>query len=242
VQALFNYASVQAHLGEFETATKAADGIVAWAERKDDACLQMSAAGVIGFIALSRQDIPAARSFLDRWAAQCQVLGLVDPGISRYDGDLVGALLASGATEPAAEVTRGLATRATRSGRISASAVAARCRGLVDSSAGDHAGAIRHLEEALTVHGECAVPFEEARTRLALGIVLRRGKRKREAAQELADARDAFARLRSSAWTSRAESELGRVSAGRSTATDLAPTERRVAELAASGLTKPRGG
>ena len=237
VQALYNTAFVDAHLGHLDSAWKAANQIVAWADGEDDVWMQMSAAGVLGFIALGRNDVFAARTWFDRWATSCEALGLVDPGVSRHHGDHVEVLLATGGADEAAARTDDLQERARRAGRVSASAVAARCQALLASTAGDHDLAVRHLLEALRLHHLCPVPFEQARTLLTAGFVHRRAKRKREARSFLVQSASAFTGLGATGWAARAESELQRVAARPGSSLELTPTEQRVAELAGSGLT-----
>ncbi len=236
IQALYNIALVDAHLGRLDASWKAADEVASWADREHDAWLQMAAAGLFGFIALSRDDLPTSRNWFDRWAGHCEALGLVDPGISRHDGDYIEVLLGVGALDEAAARTEDLQDRAGRADRVSASAVAERCRGLLVSTAGDQGGAVPHLEEALRLHGLCFVPFDQARTLLIIGVIHRRAKRKREAGVFLTQAADAFASLGAPGWVERTQAELRRV-ASRAAPLQLTPTEQRVAELAASGLT-----
>jgi len=236
VQALYNLALVDAHLGRLDEAWKAADQIAVWADRENDPWMQMSATGAFGFIALCRDDLRTSRNWFDQWATKCEALGLVDPGVSRHHGDHIEALLGNGAVDQAAVRTTDLQERARRAQRVSASAIAERCRGLLSSAAGDQDGAVPHLEEALRLHRACPVPFEHARTLLAIGVVHRRAKRKREAGIFLAQATDAFADLGAVGWVERAQSELRRV-VSRTAPLQLTPTEQRVAELAASGLT-----
>jgi DNA-binding CsgD family transcriptional regulator len=79
------------------------------------------------------------------------------------------------------------------------------------------------------------MPFERARTLLALGQTLRRAKQKRRARETLGDALTSFEHLGARLWSERARAELGRIG-GRTAARDeLTPTERRVAKLAGEG-------
>lgn len=197
MQALYNTALVDTHLGLLDAAWKAADEIAVWAEREGDPWLQMSAAGVFGFVALSRDDIRTARTWFDQWASQCEALGLIDPGISRHHGDHVEVLLAAGAADEAAARTDELRERARRAQRVSALAIAARCQGLIASIAGQQDRAVRH---PLQLHRVSPIPFEQARTLLAAGVVHRRAKQKREAREFLVQAVSAFTEVDAAAW------------------------------------------
>ena len=80
------------------------------------------------------------------------------------------------------------------------------------------------------------LPFEHAWNRLVQGRLHRRAKQKRAAADALTEAAGVFERLGAPAWLEQARAELARVGLRRAPA-ELTPTERRVAELAAQGMT-----
>jgi DNA-binding CsgD family transcriptional regulator len=92
------------------------------------------------------------------------------------------------------------------------------------------------MEVALVEHERCPMPFEQARTLLAHGQVLRRLKRKRFAREALDEAGAIFVRIGADPWLHRVDDELRRV-AVRQAPHDLSPTERQIARLAAEGLT-----
>jgi len=79
------------------------------------------------------------------------------------------------------------------------------------------------------------MPFERARTQLLLGQLQRRQRQKDAATITLTEALAAFEGMNTPLWTDRARNELARVSPTRDHL--LSPSEQRVAELAASGLT-----
>jgi DNA-binding NarL/FixJ family response regulator len=79
------------------------------------------------------------------------------------------------------------------------------------------------------------MPFERARTLLVQGRILRRLKQKRLARAALEEALAELERLGSAPWAGTVRAELRRV-ATRGAPGGLTPTERRIAELAASGL------
>ena len=80
------------------------------------------------------------------------------------------------------------------------------------------------------------MPFERARTLLVQGQIHRRRKQKRAARLVLEEALAVFERLGAELWAERARGELARTAARRAPE-GLSATERRIAELAASGLT-----
>jgi DNA-binding CsgD family transcriptional regulator len=97
------------------------------------------------------------------------------------------------------------------------------------------AGALAALD-ALDVEAAAILPFEHGRALLVRGRLLRRQKQKRAAAETLREALAIFERLGAPAWEAQARAELDRVGLRRSP-DELTATERRVAELAAEGLT-----
>ena len=116
-------------------------------------------------------------------------------------------------------------------------AVAARCRGLVACAQGDVDRALGELGDALARHEEVTLPFQHARTLLALGRAQRQAAQRRKARSTLEASRDSFARLGAALWERRAQAELDRVG-GRAPAADrLTPTELRVANLVVQGRT-----
>jgi len=112
---------------------------------------------------------------------------------------------------------------------------AARNRGILAADDGALDVAIGHFRAALADHARLPGPFERGRTLLALGQTLRRARRWREAREALADAMAIFERVGTPLWLTSARRELGRVG-GRRVEPGLTPTERRVAELVAEGL------
>jgi DNA-binding CsgD family transcriptional regulator len=85
-------------------------------------------------------------------------------------------------------------------------------------------------------HDRLAMPFERARTLLAKGGLHRRRKEKRLADETLRAALAIFEDLGAPVWSDRARAELARVGLRPRAPDELTETERRVAELAAGGL------
>jgi DNA-binding CsgD family transcriptional regulator len=154
-----------------------------------------------------------------------------------YQPDIAEAAARAGDPAWAGEVTEVYARWASSTGQAWALAVAARCRGLCDSSA--HAE--RHFTEALRWHSGAGRPMEEARTRLVYGEFLRRRKRRADAAAQLTSAVEIFDRLGAAAYGRRARSELAAtgLAAARAEAPGvlaaLTRQEYQIARLAAEG-------
>jgi DNA-binding NarL/FixJ family response regulator len=81
------------------------------------------------------------------------------------------------------------------------------------------------------------MPFERARTQLLLGRLQRRQRRKDVASRTLQEALAVFEDLDVPLWADRARAELSRTAVARRGIAGLTPSEQRVAELAASGMT-----
>ena len=117
-------------------------------------------------------------------------------------------------------------------------AVAARCRAILQAAAGDVAAAERTAHRAMAEHARLPMPFERARTQLVLGQVQRRLRQKHSAAAHFTEALQTFERLGIPLWAQRAQAELSRtVVTPSDDLTALTPSERRVAEMAATGAT-----
>lgn len=162
--------------------------------------------------------------------------GVRDPGVFPVAGDLAEALLAAGRPADAADVVEALeASVREEPDHAWAAVVGARSRGLLLTAAGEHARAEDALRAALERHRALDLRLDEARATLALGMVLRRLRRLREARATLEQAATRFEQLGARPLAARARDELASV-AGRRTASGLTATEERVAELVAKGL------
>jgi DNA-binding CsgD family transcriptional regulator len=115
-------------------------------------------------------------------------------------------------------------------------AVGARCRSMSLAARGDVDAAERMARQALVEHDRIPMRFERARTQLLLGALQRRQRQKGTATGTLNQALAVFEDIGTPLWADRARAELARtkVAPGRDV---LTPSERRVAELAASGKT-----
>jgi DNA-binding CsgD family transcriptional regulator len=115
-------------------------------------------------------------------------------------------------------------------------AVGARCRSMLLAASGDVDGAQEAAQWAMIEHDRLPMPFERARTQLLLGQLQRRQRHKEVAAATLREALAVFEDLGTPLWADRVRAELDRVNVA-PTSTALTPTEQRVADLAASGMT-----
>ena len=110
-----------------------------------------------------------------------------------------------------------------------------RCRGLVLAARGDHEAALAALEQAAACD---ELPFERARTLLALGTEQRRARQRRAARATLEAALASLRRRSAPRCGARRHAPSSAGSAGALPPTgELTPAERRVAELVAAGRT-----
>jgi ATP/maltotriose-dependent transcriptional regulator MalT len=150
--------------------------------------------------------------------------------------DAVEAMVALGRLDDADRLTELMERNGNRLDRPWMRAVGGRCRGMVLAAQGDITAGGLAAERAVEQHDRIPMPFERARTQLLLGQLLRRQRQKQSAAAALREAVATFERLNTPLWADRARAELSRVTV-RSGGAVLSPSERRVAELAASGKT-----
>jgi DNA-binding CsgD family transcriptional regulator len=115
-------------------------------------------------------------------------------------------------------------------------AVAARSRGLLAAATGNFDPSFEAFDCALAEHARTQMPFEHARTLLALGAAQRRARRLAAARASLQQALGIFEEVGTPLWAEKARAELGRIG-GRRRAEGLTPAERRVADLVAEGRT-----
>ncbi|UUO01553.1 LuxR C-terminal-related transcriptional regulator [Mycolicibacterium novocastrense] len=153
-----------------------------------------------------------------------------------YLPDAIEAMVAGGRLEDA----EALIDRLERSGREFDRAwtllVAARCRGMWLAATGDVEAAVRVVAAAAEKHSELPMPLEHARTQLLLGQLYRRMRQKQTAAAALERALRIVEQLGNPLWAARIRAEQARVVARTGQDGELTPTEQRVAELAADGM------
>ena len=222
---------VDAHAGRLETVRAAAER-----SRPGEPIYQMIWDRCLGLAELAAGDAGSADRHLSAALAALERVDFREPAVWRVDGDAIEAAVAVGDLGRAEVLTARFEERAARSRIPWSLAVSARCRGLLLGAAGELEAAALALERALADHERCPAPFERARTLLAQGRVLRRRKQRREARAALEEALACFRRLGAEAWVGRVEAELQRVAVRRAPR-DVSPTELRIAQLAASGLT-----
>ena len=230
------HALAEAHLGHIDEARRIATVALAHDESQHDLADAACDLRSLGFADLSVDDFSAAAEHFLRALSIARELGVKEPAILRIYADAVEALIGLGRLAEAERLTEDL--EATGGADVMWSrAMAGRCRGLLLAATGDLAAATAALAAALDDHATVGMPFEEARTRLWMGRVLRRAGRRSEARQALETAARVFVELGTPSYADRVQAELGRLGGRVADGFTLTPTEARVAELVASGHT-----
>jgi DNA-binding CsgD family transcriptional regulator len=226
----------EAHLGRLDVARDLATADLAADEALGELAGVACQLRSLGFIELSAGNLDTAATHLLRAIALGAGLGVREPAILRVHGDAIEALIGCGRLDEAATLIDEL-DASTASGLPWSAAIAGRCRGQLLAARGDVDRAIELVQAALADHDRVPMPFERARTILLLGIVLRRGRRNRDARAALESARDSFASLATPVFAERAAIEIASIGGRVSEPLDLTATETKVAGLAGAGRT-----
>ena len=210
---------------------------LAGAEKAEDAPARGGQVAIrsLGFLELSLGNAEAAEAYLGPFTRALLAAGIREPGEVRSLPDEIEALVALGRHDEAEAFLAELEAMAHSTGRRYACAAAARCRGLLLAETGDMATALAELKRAAALSETVSMPFEQARTLLALGQVQRRGKQRKAARDTLEKSLAIFVGLGASLWVERARTELTRIGGRRPGNGDLTETERQLAALVAEG-------
>jgi DNA-binding CsgD family transcriptional regulator len=226
----------------------AAQALIASYSGAEDECRSLAA---------EARDLASAQGFafvteLAEWALALLELGLgrAEEALQRARGisttavafwvglDRIEAAVRAGEPETARDWLATFEPWAESGGAAWARAVALHARALLSR---EEQEAERLFQTALAVHAEAPRPFERARTELAYGEFLRRGRRRIDARAHLQSALDAFETLGANAWAERARMELrasGQTARKRdpSTRGQLTTQELQIAHFVAQGL------
>jgi DNA-binding CsgD family transcriptional regulator len=191
----------------------------------------------LGFLELSLGNAAAAELLLSRAVEDADSFGIREAGVFRIHADLIEALISTGNLDRAETVLAAFEQQA-RTNKVAWSlATSARCRGLLLAAHGELDAAALSLVDALREHERLPMPFERARTLLALGLLRRRRNERRHAHELLTEALAIFDELGAPLWADRTRRELRPLGGRPTSRVELTPAEQRVADLAGSGLT-----
>ena len=231
-------AAVGAYAGDEQSVRRDVADAMAASERCGSRRLGEWPVTVLGFLELSLGNYEAA---LTTVAPLMPMLKLFPDSTeiinASYLPDAAEALIHLGRLAEAEPMIALLERNGRRLDRPWMKATAARCRGMTLAAQGDVDAANRAVAQALTEHDRLPMPFERARTQLLAGQLQRRQRQKDQAATTLREALKTFEDLNTPLWADRARAELARADVGTRRMSSLSPSEQRVAELAASGMT-----
>jgi DNA-binding CsgD family transcriptional regulator len=191
----------------------------------------------LGFLEVSLGHYAEALSTLQPLLSSFNTVPGTEILTSWYIPDAVEAMVALGRFDDAEPLIEALERNGSQLDRAWMLAVGARCRSMWLAARGDVVAAERLAHQAMTEHQRLPMPFERARTQLLLGQLQRRQRRKEAAAASLQEALRAFDGMGARLWAEHARAELARTKVSPGRDPGLTPTEQRVAELAASGMT-----
>jgi DNA-binding CsgD family transcriptional regulator len=193
--------------------------------------------GVLGLLELSLANYAAADAHLRAALELFEQARFREPGIDRFHADAAEAAVALGDLGRAEVIADYLEVHGRRTGRRWSLATGARVRALIAAARGDLQAGLAACERALGHHDRLPMPVEQARTLLVKGVIERRARKRGKARESLEDALGILERCGARLWAERARTELERLGLRRGSRDELTENERRVAELAASGLT-----
>jgi DNA-binding CsgD family transcriptional regulator len=116
-------------------------------------------------------------------------------------------------------------------------ATSARCRSLLAAARGDLPDAVANLDRALEAHRRLDMPLERVRTLIVGARVLRRANRRKRAGELAREAARIAESIGAAPWAAKAREESQRLGLEHGEGDRLTPSERRMAELAATGAT-----
>jgi len=229
-------AYIHAHRGEIEQTRQACADAESAAEHFGNRLPAIWVAASRALLELSLGNPAAAWQACEPLTTLLEQYGIGEPVTVFFLPDAVESLIFRGELQRAHDLIDALERRGRELDRASALATGARCRGLLLATRGDVDGARSAFEQALVEHARVPMPFEQARTLLAKGIVERRARQRARAKASLQQALSEFQRMGAALFAARAHEEMRRLGLRRSNH-ELTECERRVAELAATGRT-----
>jgi DNA-binding CsgD family transcriptional regulator len=226
-----------AFAGDAKLVTRRADKSILLAGRTGRRLSVLWASWARALVALAQDNPQAVHDALGPLATPLAGRRLPEPIRAFFLPDEITALIGLGDLDTAERLLDRFQEAAERMERRWALMLSDRCRGLLQAARGDLAAASSSIQAALTRCVDLELHFEVARTLLVAGQVERRRRRRGAAADFLGRAREFFDQAGAELWAARTRTELARLGQQRSGSTELTPTEARVAELTASGLT-----
>ncbi|MFB1294237.1 AAA family ATPase [Mycobacterium sp. pW049] len=229
------YAASAAYRGEESQARLYAGR--ALAQGAGYAALTVWASTTLVFLEVSLRNYDAAAQAAAPLIDLYRLFGGTELMSASYMPDAVEALIAVGRHTDAETLVDALERNGTRLDRPWLAAVGSRCRAMLSAERGDLEGALNAARRAMAEHDRLPMPFERARTELVLGELERRLRHREAAVRHVRHALREFESLGAPLWAERARKQLSGIAAtSRPETSELTSSERRVAELVASGM------
>jgi len=229
-------ALIEAHQGRVEEARRAATEGLQRAEEAGDWLIASSYLLVLGLVASSEGKPAEVERFAERSARHLGAIGRVQPLRLDLTPERIEALVALRRLDEAEANLESFTEGARILPRPWAEAVIARGSGRLLAARGHLEEAVAATDPAMDSRSSSWRSFDRARTQFVRGELLRQMRSRRDAGDVLERALRSFEALGAVVWAERARAELDRLGRHRPGTEDLTPTERRVAELAASGM------
>jgi ATP/maltotriose-dependent transcriptional regulator MalT len=230
--------TLAAYAGRVDQARSDAAEAFAAGQRSSSHNLSEWPVTILGFLDVSLGNYQAAHATLQSQVAR---LDAAPDGTeiirASFVPDAVEAMIQLGLLADAEPLIERLERNGRRLDRAWMLAISTRCRAMLLAAQGQVEEALAAAQQAMVEHQRLPMPFERARTQLLLGQLQRRQRRKDAAARTLQEALTVFEHLGTLLWADRARAELTRVKVAPTSPAPLTPSEQRVAELAASGMT-----
>jgi DNA-binding CsgD family transcriptional regulator len=192
----------------------------------------------LGFLEVSLGDHAAAlKTLAPQLSGFNNGPGGTEISVAGFLPDAVEALIGLGRFDEAEPLVAALERNGCRLDRPWMLALGARCHAMLLAAQGDLAAATATAQNAMAEHDRLPMPFERARTQLLLGQLQRRQRRRDAARANVSAALAVFDELDTPLWSAKARESLARSDITAGPAKLLTAGERRVAELAASGVT-----
>ncbi|MFJ4986002.1 AAA family ATPase [Streptomyces sp. NPDC088732] len=208
--------------GRLERALELADRTVRACTTDGDQLFLLRALGVRGraqLLAGGRENTAAAVDTLRQVRRLGETMGLGDPVLLRWYGDLAEASAILGDTDAAAEVLRAARRRAGPRPPVSVAAALERAEGLRETALGHHKRGIARIQSAVTRLRGRSLPLDLARSLIVLGAADRRPRRAAAARAALTEALEISTAVGAAPMAARARAELARTGGGRQAAT-----------------------
>jgi DNA-binding CsgD family transcriptional regulator len=228
-------ALVYANLGEVEQARVFCEELRPVASGSGGAEIDLLSA--LGLLELSLGNFEAADAHLVAALEVFDRIGFREPGQFRVHADAAEAAVAVGDVARAKRIADFLNAHGERTNHRWSLATAARARAQIAAADGRLDSALDLCQQSLAHHEGLSMPPERARTLLVKGVIERRVRRRGDAKRCFEEALEIFELAGARLWADRARAELDRVGLRRGSGEELTEAERRVAELAAQGMT-----